>query len=420
MIGFLKYVIIVALFCAAPFVSHSAESPGDRGELLSKKERQDRDYRKKAFLSSILLGNIDGAITVPDTDNYLSTEGHTSYGLDFLRTADMRRSAVESVYNKYGFNTAVELKLKTFSTYKNSFRKRLFRSGKYIKTITEIFEEEDLPRELIFLPLIESQFNPYAYSRTRAAGPWQLMSSTARKLNLKIDWWVDERRDPIKSSKAAARYLKYLYNRFGSWNLALAAYNAGEGKISSVIRKTGSNDFWTIRKSRYLTRETKNYIPSYIAATAIAMNPGDFGFRDMRYQKPLRYDEAIIQNPMDLELVARFANVDVQKIRDLNPELKRLCTPPNVPNYTLRIPRGTKKLFFSNLSKTKGYEPYYVRFYTVRKGDTVKKIAMKLGSPVKAIIDMNNLGKRALIRAGKKIVLPFEGSWEKITSGAGI
>ena len=419
MTGFLRFIIAVLLF-AAPIVSHSAESPGDRGKQIAKKERQDRDYRMNAFLSSILLGNINGSITVPDTDNYLSTEGHTSYGLDFLRTPEMKRSAVESVYKKYGFNTAVELKLKTFSTYKNSFRKRLFRSGKYIKTITEIFEEEDLPRELIFLPLIESQFNPYAYSRMRAAGPWQFIPATARKLNLKMDWWVDERRDPIKSSKAAAQYLKYLYNRFDSWNLALAAYNAGEGKISSVLRKTGSNDFWTIRKSRYLTRETKNYVPSYIAATAIAMNPGDFGFRDIRYQKPLRYDEATIQNPMDLELVARFTNVDIKKIRDLNPELKRLCTPPNVPSYILRIPRGTKKMFFSNLSKTRGYEPYYVRFYTVRKGDTVKKIAMKLGSPVKAIIDMNKLGKRALLRAGKKIMVPFEENWDKITSGAGI
>jgi membrane-bound lytic murein transglycosylase D len=332
----------------------------------------------------------------------------------------MKKSAVESVYRKFGFNSNVELKIKNFSRYKKSFQKRLYRSGKYVRTMTDIFEEENLPQELIFLPLIESQFNPYAYSRTRASGPWQFMPATARKLQLKINWWVDERRDPIKSTKAAARYLKYLYKRFGSWPLALAAYNGGEGRIKRAVRKTGSNDFWKIRTTGYIARETKDYVPSYIAASAIAMNPEDFGFGTINYQKPLMFDEVVIHYPMDLALVAKFSGVEVDDIRNLNPELRRLCTPPNVTDYTLRIPKGRKSTFLAKLDKTGGDDPFYVSFYTVKRGDTVQKIAMKLGAPVKAIIDMNKLGKKALIRAGKNILIPFKRNLNAIIPNTGI
>jgi len=417
MIRLLIYLTIASLLFLVENSSYAYEKEVLRRPAVSKKKNETMVKRKKTLLSALLMVNINSSLTVPDTDNYLSTEGHTSYGLPFLRTPKMKKEAVETVYEKFGFNNDVKFHLETFSAHKRSFRKRLFRSGKYVQTMTDIFNEEDLPRELVFLPLIESQFNPYAYSSARAAGPWQFMPATAKKLNLKIDWWVDERRDPVKSTKAAAQYLKYLYNRFNSWNLALAAYNAGEGRISRAIRKTGSDDYWTIRKSGYIARETKNYVPSYIAAAAIAMHPEDFGFGKINYQKPLKYDEVIIHSPMDLELAAKFSGVDVQRIKDLNPELRRLCTPPNVPEYPLKIPGGTKKAFLSNLAKNTGDEPYYVSFYRVKKGDTIGKIAMKLGSPAKAIIEMNNLGKKALITVGKNLMVPFKTNWDKMVSG---
>jgi len=416
----LIYITIASLLFIAENRSHASDNQAELNTAVIKKKSDSTVKRKKALLSALLMVKINGSITVPDTDNYLSTEGHTSYGLPFLRTTKMKKDAVASVYETFGFNKDVKLHLETFSTHKKSFRKRLFRSGKYVRTMTEILNEEELPRELVFLPLIESQFNPYAYSSARAAGPWQLMPATAKKLNLKIDWWVDERRDPIKSTKAAAQYLKYLYNRFNSWSLALAAYNAGEGRVSRAVRKTGSDDFWTIKKTGYIARETKNYVPSYIAAAAIAMHPEDFGFGEINYQRPLKYDEVIIQNPMDLELAAQFSGVDIQRIKDLNPELRRLCTPPNVPEYPLRIPGGTKDRFLSNLAKTKGNEPYYISFYRVQKGDTVGKIAVKLGSPVQAIIEMNDLGKKALITAGKSIMVPFKRNWDKMVSGSSL
>lgn len=404
----MKYIIAVILLFTA-VVSNAAQKPLEgRTARINRMNSDEVKLKSKALLSTFLLFNLNNTHTVTDTEQYLATDGHTSYGLPFLRTQKMKRSAVQSIYEKFGFNSDVELKIKTFSRHKKSFRKRLFRSGKYVSTMTNIFEEEKLPLELVFLPLIESQFNPYAYSSARASGPWQFMPATAKKLQLKIDWWVDERRDPIKSTKAAAQYLKYLYKRFGSWPLVLAAYNGGEGRIRRAMKKTGSDDFWKIRTTGYIAKETKDYVPSYIAASAIAMNPEDFGFGTINYQKPLMFDEVVIHNPMDLVLVAEFSGVDVEDIRNLNPELRRLCTPPNVQDYTVRIPKGSRKTFLAHLDKSKGDDPFYVSFYTVKKGDTIRKIAMKLGSPAQAIIDMNKLGKKALIRAGKNILIPFK------------
>jgi membrane-bound lytic murein transglycosylase D len=136
-----------------------------------------------------------------------------------------------------------------------------------------IFSEKGLPRELAYLPLVESGFNPHAYSHRRAAGLWQFMPRTAKKFGLKIDWWIDERRDPVKSTQAAARYLQYLYERFGSWPLALAAYNAGEGRVNNALDKVGESDFWSISATPHIKKETRDYVPSYIAAAAIATHP---------------------------------------------------------------------------------------------------------------------------------------------------
>jgi membrane-bound lytic murein transglycosylase D len=272
--------------------------------------------------------------------------------------------------------------------------------------MTEIFREKSLPQELVFLPLIESGFRLNAYSRQKAAGPWQFIPSTAKRFGLKINWWVDERRDPIKSTRAAAEYLKVLYKRFNSWNLALAAYNAGEMRIQRALKRAKSNDFWVLRKTRYIRRETKNYVPSYIAATAIAMHPERFGFDNVTYHSPLMYDEVTMYSPIDLTLVAEFTDSKTADIKTLNPELRRWCTPPNVSSYTLKIPFGTKEKFIANLSNAREDELLYVEFYKVNKGDTVWSIARKFRVPAQAIIDLNSLNKRALIIAGKKIIVP--------------
>jgi membrane-bound lytic murein transglycosylase D len=336
------------------------------------------------------------------------------YGLSFLKTSRKKRRAVKALFKKHGFNNAVKWKLDKYSKQKYGFRKQLSQSGRYVETMAGIFEHEGLPQELVFLPLIESGYDPLAYSQSRAAGPWQFMPSTARKLNLKMDWWIDERRDPIKSTNAAARYLKYLFNKFKSWNLALAAYNAGEGRVRKALKKVRKKDYWTIQKTGHIAPETRNYVPSYIAATAIALNPGNFGFDRIDYKGPLKYDEVVIEYPMDLSVAAKFAGADPWYIKELNPELRRWSTPPNVSYYTLRIPKGTRKLFLKNLARTKGHEKHYINFYTVRPGDTVRKIAQKLGLPMQAILKLNSLGKKGIIMAGKKILVPIRKNLDKL------
>ncbi len=350
------------------------------------------------------LYKFNGIISVRvDSDNQPSSS--------LFNYTEIKKTAIEELYKTHGINKAVKRSLYYYSKKdKRSFRKRLSRSGRYIEAMAEIFIEKGLPPELVFLPLIESGFKTNAYSRKRAAGPWQFIPATAKKYGLKINWWVDERRDPVKSTKAAAEYLKKLYERFGSWNLALAAYNAGEGKISKALRRVKKRDYWTIRKTRYIVRETKNYVPSYIAATAIAIDPENFGFEDIDYHEPFEYDEVVIDTPMDLEAIAKFTGVKKSVIKELNPELRRWCTPPNVSSYTLRIPTGTKEMFLSNLSNANDSELLYVRFYKIKTGDTVGKIARRLGSSIQAIIDANSLGKRALIIAGKSILVPIDRS----------
>lgn len=328
-----------------------------------------------------------------------------------LELERIRRMTIEYLFETYGFNKAVKKRIYMYSKKsKHDFLQNLERAGKYIDAMAQIFREEHLPQELVFIPLIESGFRLDAYSHKRAAGPWQFIPRTGKTFGLKIDWWVDERLDPIKSTRAAAEYIKKLYKIFGSWNLVLAAYNAGEGKISRALKRTKSNDFWALRKTRHIMKETKNYVPSYIAATAIALHPESFGLQNITYHSPLSYDEVVIDIPMDLTVIAEFTGSDTSDIKELNPELRRWCTPPNVSHYTLRIPAGTKEKFIANVSNARKEELLYVEFYTVKKGDTVWKIAQQIDVPQRAIMDFNTLSKKGFIISGKKILIPYKSS----------
>ncbi len=347
----------------------------------------------------------------PQTDFFADNTNSISEDLTQYASLPVPNSViitnVESLYEKYGFNKAVENSLYFYTKkFKENFLVHLSRTGKYLEKIAEIFRERELPQELIFLPLIESGFNLHAYSPKKAAGLWQFIPGTAKRYGLKINWWVDERRDPIKATIAASEYLSDLYGMFGSWNLALAAYNAGEGKILKALKKTKTDDFWAIRETKYIRKETKNYVPAYIAATAIALDPESFGFKNVAYHPPLEYDEVTINSPMRLKTIAKLIEVEVEDIKELNPELRQSCTPPNVENYTLRIPSGTKEMFLSNLANMKEETISDKQSYTVKKGDSVGKIAKRFGVSAQSIIELNSLGKKARIIAGSKILIP--------------
>ncbi len=287
----------------------------------------------------------------------------------------------------------------------------LSRSGKYIDLMKEILKEKDVPEEIVFLPLIESGFNPYAYSPARAAGYWQFISSTAKRYGLEINWWRDERRDPVKSTVAAANYLKDLYDMFGSWNLAMAAYNAGEGKILKALNRTKTDDYWALLKTRHIRRETKDYVPKFIAASLIANSPQNFGFEDLEYHPPLNYDKVTIKSPVDLEVIATSAETTEGVIKELNPELRRWCTPPDVSEYILRVPEGKKDIFIENLSKIPEEKRFTVEKYKAKKGDTFKTISKKTGVPVQVILDLNSLEKIIPLKAGAEIYLPPKGKF---------
>jgi membrane-bound lytic murein transglycosylase D len=307
-------------------------------------------------------------------------------------------------------NIAIE---KSFKMYTQSMKTRfsmwLERSGRYIEVMQEILKEKNMPTELVFLPIVESGFNPKAYSRARAAGPWQFISGTAKRYGLVIDWWRDERKDPVKSTEAAARYLSDLYDMFGSWSLALAAYNAGEGKIAKALRKSSSDDFWQLLATKHIRKETKNYVPRYIAAAMIANKPEAYGFEDLSYNAPFKYDKVVLHAPVDLDIVAQCAGTDVDEIRELNPELRRWSTPPNVESYALRVPAGKGDSFMDKLSKIPAENLFTYDTYTVKKNDTLKKIAAKTKLPVNAILELNSMSGIAKLSAGDELKIPPRG-----------
>ena len=286
------------------------------------------------------------------------------------------------------------------------FERYLSRSSRYLPLMKNILREEGVPDDLAYLPIIESGFNTHAYSRSRASGPWQFIRGTGKRYGLKINWWVDERRDPVKSTRAAARYLKDLHEEFGSWSLALAAYNAGEGRIRRARRSTKAQDFWSVMRTMKIKPETRNYVPKFIAARLIALDPVAYGFTEVEYQEEFVYDEVSINFPMSLDVIATTAGCTVKEIKDLNPELRRWSTPP-VESYRLKIPRGSSMTFAANLPKIPAAKRVTVKVHRVRSGDSVWTIAKRYGVPRSAIINYNKLGRRALIKPGQRLIIPI-------------
>jgi membrane-bound lytic murein transglycosylase D len=304
-------------------------------------------------------------------------------------------------------NESVEAHIEYFQTViRDRFELWLTRSGRYIPFMKETFKGYGLPEDLVFVALIESGFNPAAYSRAKAVGPWQFIKGTGRKYGLRIDEWIDERRDPIKSTVAAAKYLRDLYNIFGSWPLALASYNAGEGKVMRAMARTRSDDFWDLRTSRYLRRETKNYVPKFMAATIIAKNPEKYGFK-LDPWVPLQFDEVVIESPTDLRVVAQAAGITYQEVKELNPELRSTITPLNYKDYVLKLPYGVKQAFLDNFSDIPLEKRMIQLRHRVRRGETLSVLARRYGTSVQAIRELNSLGRSRIIRAGSYLLIPM-------------
>ena len=288
------------------------------------------------------------------------------------------------------------------------FERYTERAGRYAPILGAILEEHGLPRDLIFLAMAESGFNTSAKSWAAAVGPWQFMPATGRNYGLDQDWYKDERRDPIKATVAAARYLTKLYGDFGSWEVAAAAYNAGEGKLSKAIIKYKSEDFWDISKGRYLKAETKDYVPKIMALAIIGKNLKAFGFDDVEFHEPLDFDEVTVKGSTDLIKLSNALGVEFEEIQRLNPEVLRWFTPPNAANYKLRIPPNAAEKFALCCSKMDLAATDFQEYIITKKNMTLAEISKKFKIRKAYVLSgLNNVSENTRFQKGDSIKLPF-------------
>jgi membrane-bound lytic murein transglycosylase D len=278
----------------------------------------------------------------------------------------------------------------------------LQRANFYLPKIKKMFADSGLPQDLAYLPLIESGFNTQAYSRAHAAGIWQFIPSTGKNYGLRQSYWFDERRDPMKATVSAIRYLRKLHDDFGNWHLALAAYNCGEGGVSRAITRSGTNDYWQLP----LPSETKNYVPLYLAALTIAKNPDLFNF-SYSQSDSFAFDTVLINDCIDMRDLAQGVGIDYETFRKINPQITHWCTPPDVSNVRLYLPQGTTQLFndyYATIPDDKKVKWYA---YKVKRGDNIQIVSRRFKVSSEAVREINRLRKDSRIIAGHILYIPI-------------
>lgn len=285
----------------------------------------------------------------------------------------------------------------------------LQRMERMIPVIQPRLRAANMPEDLIYLAMIESGFSSHAVSWAGAAGPWQFMRSTGRLFGLKSEWWYDERRDPVKATEGAIKYLGRLHDEFGDWQLACAAYNSGEGRIRKAIQRLGTNDFFTIARNRHaLRRETKDYVPKMMAAAIIGKNAELFGFKTPKPDPFWTQTETVeIPRAEKLKTIADLSGIDRDALLELNPELLRCCTPPKVGHYTLRVPKGegvARLVAAIDAGEIGRYRDF--KRHTIRRGDSLYVIARKYNVPVNAILSMNDVRNHRALKPGAEVIIP--------------
>jgi membrane-bound lytic murein transglycosylase D len=289
------------------------------------------------------------------------------------------------------------------------FDEGLRRGSRYLPMIEDVFRAQGLPSDLAYVPIIESAFNPNAQSRAKAKGMWQFMSGTGREHGLKQNWYIDERSDPEKATRAAASYLKMLGGMFdGDWHLALASYNGGPGRVQKALTRSGKQDFWDLTAtSRFLPNETREYVPMILAAIVIAKNPSQYGF-DFAPMPPLSYERVTLDNPIDLRRVAEWTGAGIDDIQALNPELRRWTTPVRAPRYDLKVPVGTGDALRSRLTETSPESLTALQWHTVKRGESLLTIARKLKVKQSDLAEANFISMKARVAAGQQLIIPRE------------
>ncbi len=292
----------------------------------------------------------------------------------------------------------------------------LQRSSTYRPLMYAHLEEAGLPADLVYLSMIESGYNTHAYSHAHASGLWQFIPSTGRIYDLRVDWWVDERRDPELSTQAAVAFLGELYRMFGNWELAWAAYNCGPGRVRRGMRRTGAEDFWTLATAAPLPRETRNYVPKIMAAAIVGKYPERYGFTDIAFQPELVYDTAVVEGSVELGVLARSAGIDEGTFRRLNPALRRWATPTGTTE--VRVPQGTAAAFTAALADVPARERVAMVRHQVQRGDTLSGIAARYGVGVSELVRVNQIRRADQIFVGMNLIIP--GAAEQVADVASV
>lgn len=287
------------------------------------------------------------------------------------------------------------------------FERWLARSTRYVPVFSPILEAHGVPQDLVFLSMIESGFSPRAYSWAHAAGPWQFIPGTGRRYGLRIGFWLDQRRDFVRSTHAAAKYLSRLHDRFGHWYLAFAAYNAGPGRVSRAMRATRTDDFWRIARTRRLKRETKHYVPKLLAAARISKRPAAYGFEDVEYLPPLKWDAIAVELATDLKTAAAACGLSgSEPLELLNPELRCKVTPPG-ETYELRVPYGLGPTCAEGLAALGPTERYTFRYHDRTKRESLARLAAMYTTTATAILSFNEITE-AELKSFDEIVIPIK------------
>ena len=281
----------------------------------------------------------------------------------------------------------------------------LARAGRYRDMILRILKEEGVPQDLIYLAQAESGFQPLALSRAGARGMWQFMATSATPYGLQRTWWLDDRQDPEKATRAAARNLKDLYNQFGDWYLAMAAYNCGASNVQHAVERTGYADFWELYKRGVLPQETRNYVPIILAVTIMAKNPSQYGLEHITPDPPEPMDQVTINYPVDLRLVSECVDTSVNNLQELNPSLLRLTTPKD-QNFLLNLPAGTTDKYQTAIAAIPLDMRTWWRYHRVEYGDTLASIAHKYRTSSSAIAQANSLPGDD-VSVGAKLIIPI-------------
>lgn len=305
------------------------------------------------------------------------------------------------------YNAATQKWIKYFTGRgRKHFQRYAERAGRYAPVLSKILNDQGLPRDLIFLSMAESGFQNNARSWAKAVGPWQFMPFTGRKYGLEVDFFIDERRDPLKATVAASMYLRDLYERFDSWELAMAGYNAGEGKIGRAIRRYKTKNFWKIRRGRYLKAETKNYVPKIMALAIIGKNLSTFGFTEVEFKKALDFEEIVVKGNTDLYKVGEAVGVTFEEMKKYNPEILRWQVAPHLEEYNLRVPVGKKVVWDAYQDKDMVQATEYMA-YQLKGYANLGHVGRKFKVPTQVLSDLNGIGPKKRLYPKSVVLLPF-------------